>query len=92
MTIRLPFMDRIKVLSRDLINSKDFSLNRIRSSEAEILRSSTLRKQQRPLSNVYAITLGATATALRVSSRADRLWLANHRNGREAEHTSSNMG
>jgi hypothetical protein len=93
MTIRLPFMDRIKMLSRDLINGNNLPLNRPRSYEVEILPSPMQRgSQQSPLSSVPAIKPGATVAALLVSGKADRLWLGNQESGRDVEHTRSNLG
>lgn len=93
MTIRLPFIDRIKELSRDLINGNTLSLNRPRSYEVEILPSSMQTGiQQITLSRVHGIKPGATVAAPRVSARARRLWSVNHGSGRDVEHTRSNLG
>ena len=42
--IRLPFMHRLKMLSRDIIYGKNFALNRTQSYEVEILPSSKQRR------------------------------------------------
>lgn len=92
MTIRLTFIARIKVFSRGLIKGKNVTSNRLRSHEVELLPSPTRRGgQQTPFSSVHAIRSRATVAAPRVSARARRLWLANPRNGRDVEHTRSNL-
>jgi len=89
MTIRLPFIDRIKLLSRDFINGKSLALNRPPSYEVEILPSSS---QQASSSKVRAIKLGEGAATTLASARSDRLWLATRGSGRDVEHTHSNLG
>lgn len=94
MTIRLPFIDRITVIYRDLINGKDFDLNTSRSYEVEILPWSMQRRsQQNPLSSLHAIKLGATVAAPLLSVRAERIWLVNRGSGLDVvKHTHSNLG
>lgn len=93
MTLNLPFINRIKVLTRDLINGNDPALNRPRSYEVEILPSSMQGgSRQSSLSSAYAIEPGLTVSAPRVSARADRLWWGNQGSGRDVEHTRSNLG
>ena len=93
MMIRVPFIDRIKVLSRDIINGKSFALNRSRSYQAEIRLLSSLRGgEQSPLFGVREIKSGATVAATLVSARAGRLRLVNHRSSWDLESTRSNLG
>lgn len=93
MTTKLPFIDRIKMLSRDIINGKNAALTRPLSYEVEILPSRMQKgSQQSPLSSVHAVEPGATVAALLVSGKADRLWSVNQESGREVEHTHSNLG
>lgn len=93
MTIRLPFMDRIKLLTRNLINGKSIDLNRPRSYEVKILPSSAQRgRPQSPLSSAHAIKPAATVAAPWVFARANRLSSVNQRSGRDVEHTRSNLG
>lgn len=90
MTPSLPFIARIKVLCRDLIEGKHVALNRPRSYEVKILPSSVPRGRQSPLSGLHALKLAATAAAPRRSSRSDRLGWGGSR--RDVEHTRSNLG
>jgi len=66
MAVRLSIIDRIKVLSRDLINGKTFAaLNRPRSHELDILPSSIqmviqMARQKRPLSAMGVINPSET--------------------------------
>lgn len=53
MMIRVPFIDRIKVLSRDFIDGKSFALNRSRSYQAEILLLSSRRGGEQSPCSAY---------------------------------------
>lgn len=87
--LRMPFIDRIKVLLRG--SDKDLVRNGSRGYQAEMLPSSTQRgKRQRSLPGVDAIAPGSAA--LLASGKADRLWSANRKYGREMEYTRSNLG
>lgn len=85
MTTNLPFIARIKVLCRELIQGKPAVLNRGRSYEVRILPSSG---QHSTLSRLYPIKIRVAAP--RLSSRGDRLNWGESR--RDVEHTRSNLG
>ena len=87
MTLRLPFIDHINVLLRNLINDKDVALNRPRSYELQILPSSMQEeKQQNPLSSSHAIKPRATVAAKLVFTSAGRPWSANQESSWYVEH------
>jgi len=93
MSIGLPFIDRIKLLYRDLIGDQHFALNRERSYEVKIRPSSMpIRKPQSPLSGLQAIKLATTLAAPRVSGPADPICWASQGGSRDMEHTRSNLG
>ena len=70
MTIRLLFIDRMKVLYRDLIVSRNIAFNRPRSYEVKILPSGS-RKQSG--ARAPSIKPGISVAASPVSARADRV-------------------
>lgn len=93
MTIRLPYIDHIKVLFRNLINDKDVDLNRPWNYEVQILPSSIQRgNQQSPVSSAHSIKTVPTVIAPWVATRASRLWSANQESSWHVEHTRSNLG
>ena len=93
MTTRLPFIDRIKVLTRGFIRGKSVALNRPPSYEVEILPSSTQKgKQKSPSSSVHPIKPGVKVAAPRVFASAMRICLVNQRSGWDVEHPRSNLG
>ncbi len=91
--LRLPFVNRIKVLFRSLRNDKDFALNRTRSYEVEILPLPVQKaSRQSRLSGANAIKPMATVAALLISGKVDRIWTINRESGRERQQTPSNLG
>jgi hypothetical protein len=91
MLSRLPFFERIKLLSLEFINGKDASLNRPDSHEVEILPAPQRAGQQRR-SSVLAIRLGTGHAVSLASGKTNRLWLVNQESGRHVQHTHSNLG
>jgi hypothetical protein len=90
---RTPFIDRIKLLFRALINGNIVVLHGTQSYEVEILPSAASGgSQQRPLTKVYAIKPKATVAPLRVSGKAARLWSVNQKSALDVAHTHSNLG
>ncbi len=85
MTTNLSFIDRIKVLCRELIEGKPAALNRGRSYEVRILPSSG---QQSTLSRLHPVKIRVSAP--RLSGRSDRLCWGGSR--QDVEHTRSNLG
>lgn len=93
MKISLPLIDRLKVLSRVLINDDPLASNRPRSYETDGSPSRTqMGSQQSPSSGVRAIKSGAIFGAPPVYARGDRFWSINQGGGRDVEHTQSNLG
>lgn len=91
MTMSLLFIDRIKMLCRDLVKGRHVALDRTQSYEVRILPSSMQRgSQQSPSSGLLAIKL--VAAAPRLSAGANRLRWGNQRSSRDMEHTRSNLG
>ena len=88
MAIRLPFIDRIKALSRELITRDSLALNRPRSYEVEILPSSG---EKSPMPGVPAIK-PARGTAPPISAKTDQLWPQDRDSSRKVESTHSNLG
>ncbi|HCE09274.1 MAG TPA: hypothetical protein DIT28_15935 [Oxalobacteraceae bacterium] len=89
MTIRLSFIDSIKVLSKYLVGTASGKRRRAalaRSSHAETGDPQIAR------SGVPAIAAKATTVARPGSENANRLRLANQKERRKIEHTHSNLG
>lgn len=90
MTIKLPFINRIKVMSWDFINGKNAALNRRQHYEIEVLPTSTRRRSESGSLSRQNSTKPTAFTALVVF---DRLRLVNRESRRKAvEHTRSNLG
>ena len=70
MTTRQLFIDRMKVLYRDLIVGRNIAFNRPRSYEVEILPSGSQKKSG---ARAHSIKLGIIVAASPVSARADRV-------------------
>ena len=91
--IRPPFIDRINLLFRTLINGNNVALHKNPSDEIEVLPSPAIGgSQQRPLTKVYAIKPRATAAPLRVSGKVARIWSVNQKSALDVAHTHSNLG
>lgn len=91
MSIRLPFIDRIKMLTLGFINGQPLTLHPDRYYEIEVLPSPTQRgSQHSPLSSVHMIEPASSIAAL-ASSNADRFWSANLNSSRDMRHTHSNL-
>jgi len=93
MSIRLPFINRIMVLSRDLINGKRLTRNGPEGYDVVVLPSPMRRgSQQSPLSSVHVLDPGPAIAAPPISSHRDRLRLVRTERGRYIDYTHSNMG
>ena len=93
MALILPFIDRIRMLSRDLISGKNAALNRPPSHEITIMPSSIRGSQRSLSSSMNAMKPRAMVAAPATSAGIDRRWLSSHgRSGRDGEHTRSNLG
>ena len=93
MTIRLPLIEHIKVMFRNLNNDKGIVLNGPGIYEVETLpswRGSGI--QQNILSSAHTIRSRATVAAPLVFTRASRFWSVNQDSSWYAEHTRSNLG
>lgn len=89
MAIRLPFIDRIRALSREFISRDGLALNRPRSYEVEILPSPS---EKSPSSGKRAVKAAARGAAPPTSAGADRLWPQEQESSRKVESTHSNLG
>lgn len=93
MSIRLPFIDRIMVLSQALITGKRSALSRQDGYDVVVLPSPMRRgSQQSPLSSVHMLDPGPAIAAPPISSHRDRLRLVRTERGRYIDYTHSNMG
>ena len=93
MRIRLPFIDRIMVLSQDLIRGKGFTRNRPDGYDVVVLPSPTQRGSgQSPLSSVHMLNPVPAISASLVPGHHNRLRLVGTKRNRDIDYTHSNMG
>ena len=93
MTIALRFIDRIKLLYRNLSKGVACALDRTRSYEIKVVPSALQTGKPRTyLPELVPIRLGARSTLKRLPSRNAQLSWGSLRSSRDAEHTRSNLG
>lgn len=93
MTIRLPFINHIKVLFRNLSNHKEVVLDRPWNYEIQILPLSMQSgTRQDSLPGAREPKAGVTVAAPLVHTRPSRFWSVNQESSWYVEHTRSNLG
>ncbi len=94
MTIRLPFINHIRILFQNLVNHKEeVALNEPWNHEVQILPLSMQNApRQNPLPGAREPESAVTVAAPLVYTRPIRFWSVNQESSWYVEHTRSNLG